>query len=335
MSLGIADVRPRRKTHPALVPGTGRLYGRTFPTRISFHCSPWAVSKRKHYPRSLREFQAWFPTDADCLDYLDWLRWPEEFLYPECAQRRAWKLGDGRYECSECHERVVAFHHDRHAAVCQQRGPCGLPGVVAGERDRGQAARSGADHVRRPLDQHHRRRQLGGGVGDERESRPGDGEHLRRAVVARRVAQHPEQLSFADSGQNASKLLSGVHKVSSLAKRWLLGTHQRSVDVAHLADYLNESRLPLQPPSRSRGLVFFRVLELAVALDPVRYRELIDTPEPGKRRPKASHRDPRPSAEPGAAPARRPWRRHATSIRTVTLRATPCQLEGSAAAEIH
>ncbi len=42
------------------------------------------------------------------------------------------------------------------------------------------------------------------------------------------------------SGQDASKLLPGVHKVSSLAKRWLLGTHQGSVDEAHLASYLNE-----------------------------------------------------------------------------------------------
>jgi hypothetical protein len=31
----------------------------------------------RHYPRSTGEFQAWFGTDADCLDYLAWLRWPE------------------------------------------------------------------------------------------------------------------------------------------------------------------------------------------------------------------------------------------------------------------
>jgi len=31
-----------------------------------------------------------------------------------------------------------------------------------------------------------------------------------------------------------------VHRVASLAKRWLLGTHQGSVDNAHLASYLNE-----------------------------------------------------------------------------------------------
>ena len=36
-------------------------------------------------------------------------------------------------------------------------------------------------------------------------------------------------------------LLPGVHNVSSLAKRWLLGTHQGSIDEAHLADYLDES----------------------------------------------------------------------------------------------
>ncbi|HET8532705.1 MAG TPA: IS1595 family transposase, partial [Methylomirabilota bacterium] len=42
------------------------------------------------------------------------------------------------------------------------------------------------------------------------------------------------------SRSQAHKLLPGVHKVSSLAKRWLLGTHQGSIDAAHLAGYLNE-----------------------------------------------------------------------------------------------
>ena len=34
--------------------------------------------------------------------------------------------------------------------------------------------------------------------------------------------------------------------------------------------------------SRSRGLVFYRVLELAAAHDPIRYRELIANPRPGR-----------------------------------------------------
>jgi len=31
------------------------------------------------------EFQAWFRTDADCLDYLEWLRWPAGFVCPGCG----------------------------------------------------------------------------------------------------------------------------------------------------------------------------------------------------------------------------------------------------------
>ena len=33
----------------------------------------------RQYPRSVGEFQAWFRTDSDCLDYLEWLRWPGGF----------------------------------------------------------------------------------------------------------------------------------------------------------------------------------------------------------------------------------------------------------------
>lgn len=37
----------------------------------------------------------------------------------------------------------------------------------------------------------------------------------------------------------ADSLLPGVHRVASLAKRWLLGTHQGAVEPDHLAEYLN------------------------------------------------------------------------------------------------
>src|ERR1019366_5342958 len=35
-----------------------------------------------HYPRSAGEFRSWFGSDEDCLDYLDWLRWPDGFVCP-------------------------------------------------------------------------------------------------------------------------------------------------------------------------------------------------------------------------------------------------------------
>ena len=40
-----------------------------------------------HYPRSVGEFQAWFGSDEDCLDYLEWLRWPTGFACPSCECR--------------------------------------------------------------------------------------------------------------------------------------------------------------------------------------------------------------------------------------------------------
>ena len=45
------------------------------------------------YPRSIGEFQAWFRTDADCLDYLEWLRWPHGVRM--CQVRRRQRLADG------------------------------------------------------------------------------------------------------------------------------------------------------------------------------------------------------------------------------------------------
>src|SRR5262249_25951775 len=73
-------------------------------------------------------------------------------------------------------------------------------------------------------------------------------------------------------GEDPGALLPGVHRVASLAQRWLLGTHQGRFDDPHLQAYLNEFCFRFnRRRSRSRGLVFYRVLELAVGHDPVRY----------------------------------------------------------------
>ena len=59
-----------------------------------------------HYPRSVGEFQAWFRTDADCLDYLEWVRWPRGFVCPGCGRSGGWRLGDGRIMCAACGRRT-------------------------------------------------------------------------------------------------------------------------------------------------------------------------------------------------------------------------------------
>ncbi len=48
------------------------------------------------------------------------------------------------------------------------------------------------------------------------------------------------QLAARARGEDPGELLPGVHRVASLAKRWLLGTHHGAVDRAHLASYLDE-----------------------------------------------------------------------------------------------
>lgn len=69
--------------------------------------------------------------------------------------------------------------------------------------------------------------------------------------------------------------LPGVHRVSSLLKRWLLGTHQGSVKSEQLDAYLNEYAFRFnRRKSRSRGLLFYRLLELAVETKTVTYKDI-------------------------------------------------------------
>ncbi len=59
-----------------------------------------------HYPRSMGEVRAWFSTDDDCRDYLEWLRWPSGFVCPECSTAGGWRLTDGRLMCAACGNRT-------------------------------------------------------------------------------------------------------------------------------------------------------------------------------------------------------------------------------------
>lgn len=72
------------------------------------------------------------------------------------------------------------------------------------------------------------------------------------------------------SGDPAHISMPGVHRVASLLKRWILGTHQGSVVPDHLQSYLEEFTFRFnRRTSRSRGLVFRRLLEQAVVTEPI------------------------------------------------------------------
>jgi len=64
------------------------------------------------------------------------------------------------------------------------------------------------------------------------------------------------------SGRPAQETMPRVHRVASLLKRWMLGTHQGSVSPEHLDYYLDEFTFRFnRRASRSRGKLFYRLVE--------------------------------------------------------------------------
>jgi hypothetical protein len=45
-----------------------------------------------HDPGNLAAMRSWFPDDAACLDYLDWLRWPDGFCCLHCGAPKGQRL---------------------------------------------------------------------------------------------------------------------------------------------------------------------------------------------------------------------------------------------------
>ena len=337
-----------------------------------------------HYPRSTGEFQAWFGTDDDCLDYLEWLRWPGGFSCPRCARSGGWAVADGGFKCGACGSRTAvtagtlfdrrrspltvwftvcwmfAAQKDGVSALSVQRaleigsyqtawamlhrlrsvlvrpGRDRLTGTVevdetyiggeepglAGGRAKGKKALVGvAVEVAEPRGYGRCRMQVvpdGSAASLHRfvtdTVEPGarvitDGWPSYRGIGKLGYTHEPRSQRAARlRGEDPHELLPAVHRVASLAKRWLLGTHQGSVDEAHLPSYLNEFVFRFNRRSaRSRGLVFYRVLELAVAHDPVRYRELVAHPAPKKIKPASPGRRGHPPTL-DRPPADRPWR---------------------------
>jgi len=75
---------------------------------------------------------------------------------------------------------------------------------------------------------------------------------------------------LSSSGDPAHVSMPGVHRISSLLKRWILGTHQGSIVPVHLQSYLEEFTFRFnRRTSRNRGLVFRRLLEQAAVTGPI------------------------------------------------------------------
>ena len=84
--------------------------------------------------------------------------------------------------------------------------------------------------------------------------------------------QHTVVRRSADIGEN---LLPLANRVAALLKKWLQGTHQGAVRPSHLDYYLDEYTFRFnRRTSRSRGKLFYRLMQQAVAIAPVTNQDI-------------------------------------------------------------
>ncbi len=57
----------------------------------------------RDYPRTWDQFLDWFPDETSCLDYLEKIRWPSDFVCPRCSESRtAYRISRKRLMCRRC-----------------------------------------------------------------------------------------------------------------------------------------------------------------------------------------------------------------------------------------
>lgn len=85
-----------------------------------------------------------------------------------------------------------------------------------------------------------------------------------------------KKVNLSESGDPAHVVMPGVHRISSLLKRWIIGTLQGSISDKHFDYYLDEYTFRFnRRNSKARGLLFYRLLQQAVMIAPVTYKEIV------------------------------------------------------------
>ena len=341
----------------------------------------------RDYPGSYGEMRAWFPNDADCLDYLSWLRWGDGFSCPHCGGKKAWELPDGRRSCANCQRKVSAtagtiFHGTRTPLTLWFAAAWHMTSEKSGVSATHLKRVLGFGSYQTPWAILHRyrtamvrpdRERLSGEVevdetmvGGARPGKRGRGAEGKTMVVIA-VERHPatkpgraaalgrvrlgivptadsanlrafllanvepgatvitdalsgypratrglyahQVYNLSATGVLAHVVLPGVHRVASLLKRWILGTHHGAIESDHLGAYLDEFTFRFnRRGSRARGLLFYRLLELAVKSPQRTYVSLVADPGRPKRtqpKPAGSHNLPRSLV---MTVPERPWR---------------------------
>jgi transposase-like protein len=85
-----------------------------------------------------------------------------------------------------------------------------------------------------------------------------------------------QPINISATGKPASTSMPHVHRVLALLKRWLLGTHQGSVQPHQLDYYLDEFTFRFnRRRSRHPGLLFYRLLQEAAATEPIPLKRIV------------------------------------------------------------
>ena len=91
-----------------------------------------------------------------------------------------------------------------------------------------------------------------------------------------------QELGYAHEGtvlrdpRLAGQLLPHVHRIAALFKRCWAGTHPGAISARHLDYYLDEFSFRFKRrKSRSRGKLFYRQAQQAVAIEPTPYRSIV------------------------------------------------------------
>jgi transposase-like protein len=83
-------------------------------------------------------------------------------------------------------------------------------------------------------------------------------------------------VNISSTGKPASASMPHVHRVLALLKRWMLGTHQGSVQAHQLDYYLDEFTFRFnRRHSRHPGLLFYRLVQEAAATEPIPLKVIV------------------------------------------------------------
>src|SRR6266850_832024 len=236
--------------------------------------------------RTLAEFEQRFATEDACRTYLAQLRWPTGFCCPQCRTSGSWTTTRCLLMCRQCGYQAsvtagTIFHRTRLPLQYWFRAVWGIE-ARGGRRHLGSKAlvAIAAQIAGKGIGRIHLRRIPAASASPrvafvKHAIKPGsvvitDGWEAYAKLKQEGFKHRPRVINA--SSKTASGLLPRVHRVASLFKRWLLGTHQGALSREQLDSYLNEFTFRFnRRTSRYRWKMFYRLMAQAVAVEPAPY----------------------------------------------------------------